>query len=803
MAPHVQSPDPSEAEFVIGPGPHVAAAPIVVRLSLPGSVDPTGPSPAADTPPREAIPRVWTDTDAEDTALPSSTVTAGAGSATSSGGAAASSPAHVLPAELIILGRVIGPVELVIQPTGPGRRAGTGRPTAGQVDAAWRAAFRTLRAVSHPAIPALDLRVLGAEATTPPRHGPIAWCHQTRQVIRPLCARCLGPLRTLRNEQELQRLGLPSYRGTPYRFVACPQCLDATDGTPLYTEDTPPLAESVAQRLRRGPQIHRDLAPHLDDPDAPKHPAASTHPCFGCAHRPTCYPPKSANGGPLPAEDRIDTISYHDTLVLPYAGPPAPATFEQTAAFLGGCATRPRESFWFAGDLRGAFALECFHLKVRAFAQVAQGVAQVHQTTGRPHLGLSPDAIFGRFDSAIGAPQPWETTLRLGEFAAAHPIAGFDPAVTLVPWVRLPGADTSYTPQRFREVATLGGSGHLRLHDAVEVAVDGRRRVQVEGDVELPEELAPHASSQIALRIDGAADGKGFVLYARATSTSGRMLAFRGTLRLDVDAPEDPEGTTPTGDDTGPGYLDVFQRLANGGDADPAPIPVDLTLITAPDASADTAALGVLWLRWLLCNDTRDHERIDLPACLRIGRTLNGGTHPRPHRTGAPPTTDILEAFRTEGIPATVERVLYRAEDRARGAMIDEGLWGEALLLGLEMAAASETATTEAPAGKVTPPGKWKASAEVPGDASDMVLRRSLEGFHSLIERSRSTLLGTSGDNRFVLEACQDFLADLKDAIRAESEPPPEPFVTQPDSAEMTIVMRRPPIDPDPGATQE
>ena len=764
-------------------------------------------------------------------------------------------PAHPLqlPAELVILGRSVGSLVLHVQTAEPVDGSDT-RATNGQSDAVWRAAFRSLRGLDHPAFPRPDERVLDETNDAPPRHGPIFWCERVHQVVRPLCATCWSPLRTLRDEGELQRHGLPSYRGTAYRFVTCHECLRAGRDVAFYTEDAPPLGVSAS--IHRGVRVHRDLATHLG-PDASEVPeeARALHPCVTCQHSETCYPENARDGAPLPAETFLRTVSYHDALLIPATEPGPNARFHELAAYLGGNTPSPRDAFLYFGDLRGNFALECFHLKLRTFTELVEGLLHLHETQRRPHLGLSASSARGRIPqssperSGESRPGPegtaWEARLAFGTIATAYPIGGFDPAVTPVPWLPLPGGDPSYVHRELRELAPHRGTGRLHFDRVALISTDGGDPIRLEVDATLTtRDLRSAALWNAALRLEGALGGNDVTVFARALDTEGDSTRLRGVLQPgDLHKPSNDDGSAEPAtdamlddpeasgrDDGSPDEgmaqesaagatheaREAWERIANAlrelsspeaqTEESDGSLLVEFTAVSSPGAPSDIAALGVLWLQLLLCNEGHQESALTVDGL----RQLKGRLYPEVDQSGPPrvrpKTEELIREFAQAGVTAHPENVIYHATDREDGAAIDAEAWGQALLMGVEMAA---------PTGPRIPAPSRRASGQTGGAARVGVspfryspdepaaeLRALCQAFRSLTARTRSTLLGTSGDNRFVLEVCTDFRTDLQEAIEALQKTPAEPEPEEPDSAEVTIVMRRPPLDDETGATR-
>jgi hypothetical protein len=72
-----------------------------------------------------------------------------------------------------------------------------------------------------------------------------------------------------------------------------------------------------------------------------------------------------------------------------------------------------------------------------------------------------------------------------------------------------------------------------------------------------------------------------------------------------------------------------------------------------------------------------------------------------------------------------------------------------------------------------------------PDDPAEPVAR-ALRAFEGLTERTRGSLIGSSGRNRVVLEVCHDFLNDLQEAASPRED-------AAPGSAEATMVFGRRP----------
>lgn len=189
-----------------------------------------------------------------------------------------------------------------------------------------------------------------------------------------------------------------------------------------------------------------------------------------------------------------------------------------------------------------------------------------------------------------------------------------------------------------------------------------------------------------------------------------------------------------------------------------------------PSEPSPLVSIGALWLRFLLWNDTHRAVRISGPVLDAM----------RDHWFEDPPAGDqvastLRRIFRDEGLAAEPVELLYSSEDRESGSATPADLWHDALLLGIRLASGD-------------PRFGFPASG---ASGIQPAVRRACGTFRSLTDRTRTTLLGTAGDNRYVLEACDDFLEDLRQIAATAGAAAGDPSQTFPsrDASEKTIIV--------------
>jgi hypothetical protein len=659
---------------------------------------------------------------------------------------------------------------LLQQDTWPGFRGGTPLPgaTNAQIDRVWDEAFRNWRGSDSEGLTRLEHRLL-ADPDTLPRHPPVTFCTRIGAYFEPVCPECFGRLDTCRDEVLLRTAGLPGYADTLQRFLHCPACTGAAGALRVvYTASTRTVdGAAPTVRVRRRGELYRDLAVRLHAASARP---VTPHPCFDCAHRESCYPLERRVEDRVPAEELLVPLAFYDTAWIPVES--HPFGFRESVALLGGAAPSDlealavpgagddplraatlaglessREQFLFAGDPTGLHALEVFYLKLAAFTSLLRGVRALHAGAGRPHLALSPDRIRGGLVAAQGTPLPsrWRLTLSLGDLVSTAPLeaaealrGGDAPTVLSVPYP-LPEA---FVPDALARVAST--NLFMRL-------LPRERRVDT-----TPQGAVVHVRAE--LLSDGYRDAE-----------HGRLDLVRVVLE-DPDAPGGRLALAGRRLDAITGGF-VFEGAS-------APVPVasarrveqlsgaasvEVNFLAGWSTPVDIVSLGLLLLRVLLVNDEQDPRALDREVVEKLAAAAAGGEGRLARLPGDAERQQRVrlgEALATAALKATPDQVLHRASDRALAPpATPPALWQDALLLALRMATNLPGFSVRGRLDDIDP-----ALAAAPID-------EVLEDLSILAERARGALIGSGGRNGLVQQVCDDFLADIREALELGATP--------------------------------
>jgi hypothetical protein len=193
---------------------------------------------------------------------------------------------------------------------------------------------------------------------------------------------------------------------------------------------------------------------------------------------------------------------------------------------------------------------------------------------------------------------------------------------------------------------------------------------------------------------------------------------------------------------------------------------VEATIVHTFSAPADVMSLGVLLLRLLLVNDRQEGSNLICETAERLAAAAAAAAG-----NGSGPGQHFPEIFSRESLKADPAEVLFRETDRTSGTpAIPPALWHDSLEVALRMAS--------------NIPG-WSVCAsqdDYEADRPGEPFERILADLEMLVERARGGLIGSSGRNGLVLEVCDDFLADYREASMGR---PPVSF----DEPQMTVVV--------------
>lgn len=653
---------------------------------------------------------------------------------------------------------------LLQQDAWPGFRGGTPLPgaTNGQIDRVWEDALRHWRAIEDEGLTRLDHRLL-PDPDTLPRHPPVTFCTRMGQYFEPVCPECLASLTTCRDEVLLRTAGLPGYADTLQRFLHCPACT-AQGGAlrVVYTASTRPVEGAAPTvRVRRRTELYRDLAVRLHGGGARP---VTPHPCFDCVHRETCYPLERRVDDKVPAEDLLVPLCFYDSAWLPVES--HPFGFREAVALLGGAAPSDleglaapgsgddpfraatlaglessREQFLFAGDPTGLHALEVFYLKLAAFASLLRGVRALHAGAGRAHLALSPERLRGGLVAARGTPLPsrWRLTLALGDLVSTAPLEASEslrvsgaPTVFSIPY---PLAE-AFVPDALARVASSNLFMRLlprerRLESTpAGTVVHVRAELLAEGYRD-----AEHGRLDLVRVVldDPDAPGGRLVLAGRRVDALTGGFVFEG-----ASGPVAPESARRV------------EQLSGAAS-------VEVNFVAGWSTPVDIVSLGLLLLRVLLVNDEQDGRVIDRAVVERLAEAAAGGEGRLARLPGDAERQQrvrLNDALSRAPLKAGPDQVLHRASDRALAPpATPTALWQDALLLALRMGTNIPGFSVRGQLDDVDPAAPAQPIDEV------------LEDLAILADRARGALIGSGGRNGLVQQVCDDFLADIREAL--------------------------------------
>jgi hypothetical protein len=271
---------------------------------------------------------------------------------------------------------------------------------------------------------------------------PITFCRKISTFFHPPCPLCGALLQDCRDELLLGEQGLPLYASSAQRLLYCAKCGGVQDGLRTFYAAAagPALRSRAEQRLRLGPQLYRDFqhlvnkAPTDRETGVSDAPGIAQFPCMNCVHRPACYPRRSDETQPIPAEQQLYPVAYHEFLAL--VREYCEMDFGQLYRYLGGqersrvmarpartgdkyAGTREHPDGWyfFGNAPHERSALEILWLKLAAFEQLCEGVWRVYESCGRPHLDLHPQSVL----AVPGRSSRWSFRVGLANPAAAVP----------------------------------------------------------------------------------------------------------------------------------------------------------------------------------------------------------------------------------------------------------------------------------------------------------------------------------------------------------------------------------------------
>ena len=613
-----------------------------------------------------------------------------------------------------------------------------------------------------------------AQSVSAPLHPPVAYCKRCDRYADVVCPTCLGALRTCRDDTVLQSSGLPPYTTGLDRFLHCATCTaDPARATVFYTyskQRTVTAAPGVEVRHRE--ELYTDLAGRIQT----SNPTLASHPCFVCKVAQNQLPEGRVLEPIGPDASSLYALSYYES--RHWIRQAVPFSFEESAGLLGGAgleellALRPsrnklttepggndlsdnlsseRDQFFFAGDRTGLFPVEVLHLKLSAITRLLRGAVELYET-GRPFLSLSPTKVRGSFRAgAPGLPARWSLGLSFADALSTAPLQFDPPPANLAEtWVVPEPRPTAYLPPEMHR--TQSHSFNMRL-DLEDLQVHGGGtdcKLAVRGllvsDIYRVEDHGEHDLVRITL--NSPSSGERLILDGRRTEVVSNGFRFEGVSQ-------------PIQEIEANAIRDAKSLGARS---------VDVTVFHTYSGPTDLYSLGLLILRLLFWNDAQTGNRIDGTTLKRIAARVVE-THPGSVLLDWAELSKVLEE---EDLHLGPDQVLYRKEDRAGANAIPDPLWSEIWLTTLRM---------------ISLIPNWSYADRLddyPTEDPARPLRAALADFESIEDQVRGSMMGSSGRNSIMLEVCQDFLDDLREAT-SPSAP------TGNDDIEMTMVVK-----PDP-----
>ncbi len=133
---------------------------------------------------------------------------------------------------------------------------------------------------------------------------PLFYCRHMNQYGHPLCPFCGDDLVLCRDDQVLQKAGLPAYSGSLTRYLYCRACHggDSRASAPFYQNVLPP---DPPDRVQGGSQLIEGFSRLLAKADL-----AGDLPCIGCSEAANCY------GNETLALQRMTSVQFYPFYML-------------------------------------------------------------------------------------------------------------------------------------------------------------------------------------------------------------------------------------------------------------------------------------------------------------------------------------------------------------------------------------------------------------------------------------------------------------------------------------------------------
>lgn len=270
----------------------------------------------------------------------------------------------------------------------------------------------------------------------------LVFVRESRSFFEPPCPSCGEPLGTCRDEALLRELGLPSFEGSLYRFLACAPCVRKGEALAVFSFSVPPDPPQVAvggpDELLRA--LSRALLREWSDEMLAGFPSLS---CREEARRLRKEGGASINAfasrwevfnlgaspflltalSPLRWDEWCDVVGGRpEGALVPSGAPQSLAAFSarRRLEWLG-TALPPSGRLFFGFDGTGVDAIEVLALKVSSFRQLLVALRQFYRAASQPHLDLSSGHVLvDSYGAGDGLPSLWTFQVRLHGLASAR-----------------------------------------------------------------------------------------------------------------------------------------------------------------------------------------------------------------------------------------------------------------------------------------------------------------------------------------------------------------------------------------------
>jgi len=539
------------------------------------------------------------------------------------------------------------------------------------IEAEWAAAHHDLlRLLAAPAqFP--ELIAPGEPGLLP----PTIFCATSGRLFRIPCPRCLGPLRTCREDALLAVAGLPLYSATASRFLHCPGCSpkekEEKDGSRFWTG-----TEAEARGLERVgtlEDLQREYGTALER--ARKEKASlplEDLPCATCPQPGHCGAASPA--APVARKGTAPAAPAHGWTVFNLHDAPflvtrlAPVAFDDFLARLGAGsdpagAVEEGLGLLFAAEGSGIDAVEVLALKLAAFLQIVSAVRRHYLLLDRPHLDLQPEHLVVEPGPPAGfLPVLWSFRVKLLGASPAR-LATLGPGLV----VPLPPRDprTPFASPAIRAARLASPATAELMIERVVAEKSGKDLWRIEGTLLDPHGFFPPPTLRDLVQLAWPRD-----LFGRTRVSTARLDPRSAPESVEMALTTEPLKLDPA----------LAQRLGRaGGFRVPG---VRYKIYPALSAPEDIYALGVLLLRILLVNDGQALSALE-PLIEAVpqgtGQAVSGS-----RRTVEEALSAMLAA---EPERLAKANLFHREADRGAGRpnSIPEEIWTGVLLFALRL----------------------------------------------------------------------------------------------------------------------